>query len=300
MSVVISLNEITDEQVWYFADKSQWGEGEWLSEPDKMQWTDPATGLPCLIVRNELGVLCGYVGVSELHPWFEKDFSGEPIENTEIHGGLTFSGFCQEADKERGICHIPKLGQTDKVWWFGFDTAHGCDVCPAIHYRLLEIMHEYGSTYKNIDYVKSHVTALAATLHIAELRQRIVELLSDPVDFRGWLASFQPEEAIGVAMSCRSCPIARFLEARGVSGVEVFSYEIQERINYEIQKRNGCIDGDVILRYEDVFELQWVGKFIQSVDKSFDDIDLPIPSKAGLETLGRIVDKQTLPRRTRE
>lgn len=46
------------------ADKSQWGEGPWTAEPDKRQWRDEATGLPCLIVRGPHGAFCGYVGVA--------------------------------------------------------------------------------------------------------------------------------------------------------------------------------------------------------------------------------------------
>ncbi len=60
------------EKEWAFVDKSKWGEGPWLNEPDKMQWVDEDTGLPCLIVRNHgvTGSLCGYVGIDSSHPWF--------------------------------------------------------------------------------------------------------------------------------------------------------------------------------------------------------------------------------------
>jgi hypothetical protein len=51
-------------------DKTLWPRGEWDDEPDKMQWQDEATGLPCLIVRGPVGALCGYVGVPEGHPCF--------------------------------------------------------------------------------------------------------------------------------------------------------------------------------------------------------------------------------------
>lgn len=44
-------------------DKSGWARGVWDSEPDKIQWQDAETGLPCLIVRGPVGALCGYVGV---------------------------------------------------------------------------------------------------------------------------------------------------------------------------------------------------------------------------------------------
>lgn len=88
------------------ADKSEWGEGPWLTEPDKMQWQDEATGLPCLIVRNTrvTGALCGYVGVAEGHPDFEKGYDHVEVE---VHGGLTFASFCTESDDESShICHV--------------------------------------------------------------------------------------------------------------------------------------------------------------------------------------------------
>lgn len=51
-------------------DKSKWGDGPWQDEPDKKQWRDPETGLPCLIVRGPGGALCGYVGVPANSPAF--------------------------------------------------------------------------------------------------------------------------------------------------------------------------------------------------------------------------------------
>lgn len=70
-------------------DKSNWGNGPWQNEPDKCQWRDEATGLPCLIVRGPSGALCGYVGVSEGHPAFGKDYDSVAAD---VHGGLTFAG----------------------------------------------------------------------------------------------------------------------------------------------------------------------------------------------------------------
>lgn len=46
--------------------------GAWMQEPDKVQFEDPETGLPCLIVRNQMGALCGYVGVGPGHPLHHK------------------------------------------------------------------------------------------------------------------------------------------------------------------------------------------------------------------------------------
>ena len=60
---------------YHTQDKSKWGPGPWEGEADKLQFTDPETDLPCLIVRNQLGALCGYVGVLETHPWYRKKYS---------------------------------------------------------------------------------------------------------------------------------------------------------------------------------------------------------------------------------
>lgn len=59
-------------------DKSAWGDGPWQAEPDKMQWQDERTGLPCLIVRGPMGALCGYVGVATTHPAYGLSYDGAP------------------------------------------------------------------------------------------------------------------------------------------------------------------------------------------------------------------------------
>ena len=104
-------------QQWTFLDKSTWPKCEWQEEPDKMQWTDAATGLLCLLVRNNLGALCGYVGVSEGHPLFQMDdsaFYWRGID-LDVHGGVNYTSLCQESrpggrSAEHAICHIPRAG----------------------------------------------------------------------------------------------------------------------------------------------------------------------------------------------
>lgn len=98
---------------WTTVDKRAWGPGEWQDEPDKVQWIDEATGLDCLIVRNRGGALCGYVGIPDTHPLFEKEYNhclvaecGEswcehtPESQLRVHGGITFSDRCQEHTHE--------------------------------------------------------------------------------------------------------------------------------------------------------------------------------------------------------
>jgi hypothetical protein len=170
-------------------DKSDWGPGAWQEEPDKVQWPDEATGLPCLAVRNGMGNWCGYVGVAVGHPWHGKDYGDaigpctdkcDPeyhwdhrIESIiEVHGGVTFADACQpREDESRGICHAPDMGEPDHVWWFGFDCGHSDDLSPAMMARERKSVFgetRYGSnwqpTYKALGYVRAEVAKLAQQL----------------------------------------------------------------------------------------------------------------------------------------
>lgn len=136
-------------------NKSTWERGEWDHEPDKIQFPDEVTGLPCLIVRGPVGALCGYVGVTSEHPLFGQSYDDV---NVSVHGGLTFAGACQPDAEDHGICHRPSAGESDHVWWFGFDCAHGYDLCPSMG-RICE-----GDTYKNISYVEGEIAGLVGFL----------------------------------------------------------------------------------------------------------------------------------------
>lgn len=143
-------------------DKADWQRGEWDNEPDKRQWQDADTGLPCLIVRGPSGALCGYVGVPETHPYFGKGYDSV---DADAHGGLTFADHCRPGATEgRGICHIPGEGETDHVWWLGFDCAHSGDYCPAYSRKPYAFLPEGYETYKTIAYVTSECASLAAQL----------------------------------------------------------------------------------------------------------------------------------------
>lgn len=137
-------------------DKSAWRRGEWDNEPDKVQWQDEATGLPCLVKRNGMvGILCGYVGVDSSHPHYGKGYS--ELIDIDVHGGLTYAAGCSHGDETTNICHIPSEGEPDNVWWFGFDCNHCFDFAPGMPY-----MGDGG--YRNLAYVKSVCTQLARQL----------------------------------------------------------------------------------------------------------------------------------------
>jgi hypothetical protein len=143
-------------------DKSAWGAGPWQSEPDKVQWPDVATGLPCLAVRNGAGNWCGYVGVPPGHALHGRDYGS--IDDVVVHGGLTFSDACSPHDTEAsGICHVPGVGEPDSVWWFGFDCGHSGDLSPVLASdpRVREFGLLRDGTYRTLPYVQDQCAALA-------------------------------------------------------------------------------------------------------------------------------------------
>lgn len=141
---------------------ARFGPGPWQDEPDRVEWRYAM--LPCLIVRNRIGALCGYVGVSEGHPWHGRDYNDlEP--GVEVHGGLTFAGECHGM-----ICHVPREGESDHVWWLGFDCAHAHDLMPElVSMRAFEEELRKRSprraprddTYRDVAYVMDEVESLA-------------------------------------------------------------------------------------------------------------------------------------------
>lgn len=175
------MEQTATDTRWWLRDRTGWPAGPWDEEPDKVQWTDAATQLPCLIVRNHSGALCGYVGVAEGHPFFKVPYqccalglcgdelgyasycSHSPAIRLSAHGGLTYSDLCQEDEPPFGVCHIPEPGQPDHVWWFGFDTAHSGDLAPGD-----SLWQRFGfrkwETYRDLAYVQRQCAALAAQL----------------------------------------------------------------------------------------------------------------------------------------
>lgn len=141
--------------------KARFGPGPWQEEPDRAEFE--AYGLPCLIQRGPMGALCGYVAVPpghRLHGESHAIWEGEaPATELEVHGGLTYSAACEGL-----ICHVPREGEPDNVWWLGFDCAHAGDVVPGLDYRLPHQLRRRGDVYRTIDYVRAQCEALAKQL----------------------------------------------------------------------------------------------------------------------------------------
>jgi hypothetical protein len=69
------MKQTMERKEWRFLERKDWSAGPWDNEPDKVQWTDEQTDLPCLAVRNHLGGWCGYVGVGPDHPFYGVEYS---------------------------------------------------------------------------------------------------------------------------------------------------------------------------------------------------------------------------------
>jgi hypothetical protein len=139
------------------SDRTKWPSGPWDNEPDKLNWIDPATGMDCMIVRNHMGALCGYVAVTRSHRFYGKSYDDPGLETVCVHGGLSYADACNSS-----ICHAPEQGRPDDVWWFGFDCCHGWDAYPSM-YKYQTINHER-EIYRDIPYVKAQCERLAAQL----------------------------------------------------------------------------------------------------------------------------------------
>jgi hypothetical protein len=170
------MNEKT-ERFYTDEERARFARGPWDEEPDRIEWRH--RGLPCLIVRNRMGALCGYVGLPPGHPMHGVSYNDAEVAPDEdgdtyppAHGGLTYSGSCVEGGH---ICHVPEPGEPEDVWWLGFDCAQGGDVVPA-HApgsRLDAFYQELGlgsaglfgpQVYRDVSYVRREVERLADSL----------------------------------------------------------------------------------------------------------------------------------------
>lgn len=134
-----------------------WPDGPWNNEPDHVEFeTD---GVPCILHRNRFGTWCGYAAVPPGHPAHGKGWSDVDVR---VHGGITYADSCNGT-----VCHVPKPGEPDDVWWLGFDCGHSSDQSP----RMLMLDAQLGfrgfsswGTYRTVDYARAQTEGLARQL----------------------------------------------------------------------------------------------------------------------------------------
>jgi hypothetical protein len=163
---------MSDEQILTLPPPTRagWPSGPWDTEPDRVLWRDG--DIVCLARRSmNLGAWCGYVGVGPNHPW--QALSYERLDRrVSVHGGLTYAKACQPEQRdgcEFGICHTPEAGETDHIWWVGFDCAHAgdrvpCEYAPEPWQRMFGAGEDLGGgdVYRDLAFVKAQIGVLTA------------------------------------------------------------------------------------------------------------------------------------------
>lgn len=109
----------------YAIDKTGWPRGPWDNEPDRVEFEH--AGLPCLLLRHpDHGNWCAYAAVPPGHPLHGVEWQDDGrVGDIEAHMGINYSDKCDGA-----ICHVPKPGEPDNVWWFGCNFGHFRDYAP--------------------------------------------------------------------------------------------------------------------------------------------------------------------------
>lgn len=113
--------------------------GPWDDEPDRIEWVS-ASGRPCLMLRNNYWVWCGYALADD-----ETVADSRVTYNLDVHGGVTFAGRISEAG-----------------WWIGFDCGHWMDRVPTMPGSF-----RHDTVYRDVAYVRDQVEKLAAQLDCA-------------------------------------------------------------------------------------------------------------------------------------
>lgn len=191
MAYPIAEASVTALQVYRNPDRRPRASGPWDGEADKIAWIDQATGLGCIILRQEDGTLSGYVGVGPEHPLFAFTEDALPVDIANaIHGGVTYARACEvnrfeqrKHGKPRAerytVCHVTRVRYVqdyvtvqatqdefhEDLWWFGFDTNHHGDLVPKPRPGRLD---HKGSMYRDQDFVYAHVVELARQLKAAD------------------------------------------------------------------------------------------------------------------------------------
>ena len=124
--------------------KSSWKQGEWQSEADEIVWVEKTSfgEVPCRIIRNAAGCLCGYVCIPSGHPYVRNE-KEDDLGNIKCHGGVTYTS------RENDFLII------------GFDCAHFGDITPKMNNFKVGI-------YRNVSYVLNQIL-------------NIIEQLSDTI-----------------------------------------------------------------------------------------------------------------------
>lgn len=124
--------------------RANWAPGPWDNELDRYRWTDPATGLECLILRHpSMGHLCGYVGLTSAHPAYGRGY-GECLKGDACPGYRTAEFMAADArshaeaatdDSERRSWELLEQNYLRP----GYQPGHDWEMCEARLESILEV-----------------------------------------------------------------------------------------------------------------------------------------------------------------
>jgi len=176
----IAGTQIEATQVFHVPARHPSDDGPWQEEPDKLAWVDASTGLACTILRQQDGVLGGYVGVGEDHPLFGFQVDAVPgALGISPHGGLDYAAPCEDGPAEITICHPiaaarERPGRSEDrddgrsshqpLWWFGFQCDRNHDLVPGRRVNPNDLGAENGRVYRDLAYVYKQTCRLARQL----------------------------------------------------------------------------------------------------------------------------------------
>ena len=115
-------------------NKSEWREGPWMEEPDRVDWV--FEGMMCRAERQDnRGHLCGYIGVPPGHPTHGHGYDDDETNYIEIHGGVTFGNHFNAGDEDEQFAELLRHWEQEgfdtvspgEIWWIGFDCTHAYD-----------------------------------------------------------------------------------------------------------------------------------------------------------------------------
>lgn len=121
-------------------------------------YTGWAYHYPYVIIRQEQGHLCGYVGVPPGHEAHGKSYMDDETAYIICHGGLTFSSFIPNQWPREEL----PVGIEDYYWFLGFDCAHYNDIVPFNKFTLPT----FGAEYRTVEFVREEIQFLASQLEM--------------------------------------------------------------------------------------------------------------------------------------
>lgn len=145
-------------------------DGPWRIEPDKIAWTDPTTGYPCIIRRERGGHLGAFVGVYRHHPLYGYEADAIPSDVVSVPGGLDYAEPCDHNGEEsRSICHVRRGTRDDDLWWVGTVCNRLTDLVPDDAKHAAEAQRlGVKQTYRSAEALYAICTDLAAELKALE------------------------------------------------------------------------------------------------------------------------------------